>query len=35
MTLDDLHLIKNLRLLNVDMFEKFLKDYALNQKYIA
>ena len=27
--------MKDLRLHNVDILEKFLKDYALNEKYIA
>ena len=30
-----LHLMKNLRLYNVDILKKFLKDWALNKKYIA
>ena len=29
------HLMKNLCLYNVGILEKFLKDYALNKKYIA
>ena len=30
-----LHLMKKLRLHNVDILEKILKDWGLNKKYIA
>ena len=30
-----IHLMKNLRLHNVDILEKFLEDKSLNKKYIA
>ena len=30
-----LHIMKNVRLHNVDILEKFLKFWALNKKYIA
>ena len=30
-----LHFMKNVCLYNVDVLEKFLKDQALNKKYIA
>ena len=30
-----LHLMKYLRLQNIDILEKFVKDSALNKKYIA
>ena len=30
-----LHLMKNLHLRNIDILEKFLKDWAFKKKYIA